>query len=39
MIEEGSLTAGQARPLIGLSNATNIEEIVAKILAPEASKC
>ena len=24
MIEEGNLTAGQARPLIGLSNATNI---------------
>ena len=34
MIEEGSLTAGQARPLIGLSNATNIaEEIVAKNLS------
>ena len=31
MIEEGNLTAGQARPLIGLSNATNIaEEIVSK---------
>ena len=31
MIEEGSLTAGQARPLIGLSNASTIaEEIVAK---------
>ena len=33
MIEEGSLTAGQARPLIGLPSATNIaEEIVAKNL-------
>ena len=31
MLEEGSLTSGQARPLIGLSNASNIaEEIVAK---------
>jgi ParB family transcriptional regulator, chromosome partitioning protein len=31
MLEEGSLTAGQARPLIGLSNATQIaEEIVSK---------
>ena len=34
MIEEGTLTAGQARPLIGLSNATNIaEEVVAKNLS------
>ncbi len=34
MIEEGSLTAGQARPLIGLSTATNIaEEIVSKNLS------
>ncbi len=34
MIEEGSLTAGQARPLIGLSNASNIaEEIVSKNLS------
>ncbi len=34
MILEGSLTAGQARPLIGLSNATNIaEEIVLKSLS------
>ena len=34
MIEEGSLTAGQARPLIGLSNATNIaEEVVSKNLS------
>tara|TARA_B110001452_G_C15231724_1_gene426639 strand:+ start:1970 stop:2836 length:867 start_codon:yes stop_codon:yes gene_type:complete len=34
MIEEGSLTAGQARPLIGLATATNIaEEIVAKKLS------
>jgi ParB family chromosome partitioning protein len=31
MLEEGSLTSGQARPLIGLSNASTIaEEIVAK---------
>tara|TARA_B100001093_G_scaffold58850_1_gene49695 strand:+ start:2056 stop:2910 length:855 start_codon:yes stop_codon:yes gene_type:complete len=31
MLEEGSLTSGQARPLIGLPNASNIaEEIVAK---------
>ena len=31
MLEEGSLTSGQARPLIGLTNATNIaEEIVSK---------
>ena len=34
MIEEGNLTAGQARPLIGLSNATLIaEEIVSKKLS------
>ena len=34
LIQEGNLTAGQARPLIGLSNATNIaEEIVAKNLS------
>mgnify|MGYP001435830909 CR=1 FL=1 len=34
MIEEGSLTAGQARPLIGLPSATNIaEEIVSKNLS------
>ncbi len=34
MIEEGSLTAGQARPLIGLPSATNIaEEVVAKNLS------
>ena len=34
MIEEGTLTAGQARPLIGLSNATNIaEEVVSKNLS------
>ena len=34
MIEEGTLTAGQARPLIGLPSATNIaEEIVAKNLS------
>ncbi len=31
MLEEGSLTSGQARPLIGVSNASSIaEEIVAK---------
>ena len=34
MIEEGNLTAGQARPLIGLSNATQIaEDIVSKKLS------
>lgn len=34
MIEEGNLTAGQARPLIGLSNASEIaEEIVKKKLS------
>ena len=34
MIEEGTLTAGQARPLVGLPSATNIaEEIVAKKLS------
>ena len=34
LIQEGNLTAGQARPLIGLSNATNIaEEIVTKNLS------
>ena len=31
MLEEGSLTSGQARPLIGISNASSIaEEIVTK---------
>tara|TARA_B100001057_G_scaffold292195_1_gene292274 strand:+ start:810 stop:1661 length:852 start_codon:yes stop_codon:yes gene_type:complete len=31
MLEEGTLTSGQARPLIGLSNASSVaEEIVAK---------
>ena len=31
MLEEGTLTSGQARPLIGISNASNIaEEIVSK---------
>jgi ParB family chromosome partitioning protein len=31
MLEEGSLTSGQARPLIGISNASQIaEEVVAK---------
>ena len=34
LIEEGNLTAGQARPLIGLVNATEIaEEIVSKKLS------
>ena len=34
LIQEGNLTAGQARPLIGLSNATSIaEEIVSKNLS------
>ncbi len=34
MIEEGSLSAGQARPLIGLPSATNIaEEVVKKNLS------
>ena len=34
MIEEGTLTAGQARPLVGLPSATNIaEEIVKKNLS------
>mgnify|MGYP001182480259 FL=1 len=34
LIEEGSLTAGQARPLIGIANASYIaEEIVAKKLS------
>ena len=31
MLEEGTLSSGQARPLVGLSNASNIaEEIVSK---------
>ena len=31
MLEEGTLTSGQARPLIGISNASSIaEEIVSK---------
>ena len=31
MLEEGTLSSGQARPLIGISNASNIaEEIVSK---------
>ena len=34
LIQEGNLTAGQARPLVGLPSATNIaEEIVAKNLS------
>ena len=38
-IEEGMLTAGQARPLIGLPSATNIaEKLLLKILVQEASK-
>ena len=33
MLEEGTITAGQARPLIGLSSASRIaEEIVTKKL-------
>ena len=33
MLEEGTLTSGQARPLIGISNASSIaEEIVSKEL-------
>jgi ParB family chromosome partitioning protein len=37
MIEEGTLTAGQARPLIGLANASYIaEEIVAKKMSARA---
>jgi ParB family transcriptional regulator, chromosome partitioning protein len=37
MIEEGSLTAGQARPLIGLSNASKIaEEIMSKKMSARA---
>ena len=40
LIEEGNLTAGQARPLIGLSNATNIaEEIVSKNLSARSVEC
>ena len=34
MIEQGEITAGQARPLIGMPNASSIaEEIVAKKLS------
>ena len=34
MIEEGLITAGQARPLVGVANATNIaEQIVSKKLS------
>ena len=34
MLEQGELTAGQARPLIGMPNASSIaEEIVAKKLS------
>ena len=34
MIEEGLITAGQARPLVGIANATNIaEQIVSKKLS------
>ena len=34
MLEEGLITAGQARPLVGVANATNIaEEIVSKKLS------
>ena len=39
MIEEGNLTAGQARPLIGLTNATEIaEEIVTKKLSARSAE-
>ena len=32
MLEEGTLTSGQARPLIGITNASSIaEEIVSKV--------
>ena len=34
MLEQGELTAGQARPLIGMSNASSVaEEIVSKKLS------
>ena len=34
MIEEGLITAGQARPLVGVANATNIaEQIISKKLS------
>ena len=34
MLERGEITAGQARPLIGLSNASHIaEEIISKNLS------
>ena len=37
MLEEGNITAGQARPLIGLSNASSIaEEIVSRKLSARA---
>ena len=37
MLEEGQLTAGQARPLVGLSNASGIaEEILSKKLSSRA---
>ena len=39
MIEEGLITAGQARPLIGVTNATNIaEQIVSKKLSVRSVK-
>ena len=31
MLEEGTLSSGQARPLIGISNASIAEEIVSKL--------
>ena len=34
MIEEGHITAGQARPLIGLSNATEIAEEIIMFFTP-----
>ena len=39
MLEEGSLTSGQARPLIGISNASSIaEEIVSKNYSARSQK-
>ena len=40
MIEEGLITAGQARPLVGVANATNIaEQIVSKKLSARSVEC
>ena len=35
MLEEGTLTSGQARPLMGISNASSIAEEIVKIIALE----